>query len=345
MLVKAEAADSPVQVVVAIRYLKEEGVSHSHLDLFDGSGNFVRRLTHDESGQDSDPVFSPTGKSVVYRRTKGKVSEWRMVSVDGKSDKALEAPPAWHARAFKEPETFGDPPSVLQSVGNRRIETAAKAGDLEYKAASGRFLLTLRDVPSAADPKDPEYFPKRAFLQTEEVKDEARVELLPVFAPARSARSTDFWTGPLPSGNVPHEREPNENCGVFGACEDCILVSQGSPFLEFAPLEVSFFSQHRGSTDGEGLFALDLNARRLYELSPNGGDISRLPGIPWFAVMNDQRYLPFNGGSVNCSYLDLWNANMERIRFAEPKAAICYGASVLTGGKEAHVISLRGSKS
>jgi hypothetical protein len=107
---------------------------------------------------------------------------------------------------------------------------------------------------------------------------------------------------------------------------------------------VAFFNQHRGSTDGVGLFALDLNARRLYELSPNGGTIVPLLGIPWFAVMVEQRYLPFDGGSVNCSYLDLWSADMQRIRFGEQKPAICYGASILTGEKNHRVISLRGLK-
>jgi len=344
-LMTAEAEESPAQVVVAIRYFKKEGVSHSHLDLFDGSGRFLRRLTRDESGQDFEPVFSPKGDSVVYRRTKGAAAEWRMVSVDGKSDRTLAAPPEWHAEASREPGEFDFPPSVPQTDGSERLETAAKPGDMEYKAASGKFSLILKDTRKEPNPADPEYFPKQAFLRTQGVDDEVLVESLPVFGPARKAGEVHFWSGPLRSGKVPHEQEENEERGVFGAGEDGILVLRGSPFWERAPLQVAFFRQHRGSTEGQGIFALDLNARRLFELSPNGGEITPLPGIPWFAVMADQRYLPFNGGTVNCSYLDLWSANLERVRFGEPKPAICYGASILTGGKDARVISLRGSKS
>ncbi|MEK7950700.1 TolB family protein [Luteolibacter soli] len=340
----AEAEESPTQVVVAIRYFKEEGVSHSHLDLFDGNGGFLRHLTKDESGQDFDPVFSPDGRSVVYQRTKGKGVEWRMVSVDGSSDRTLKAAPEWHAKTFAEPESFGFPKFVVQSDGEERLETAAKPGDLEYKAASGRFSLVLKDARKEPDPADPEYFPKQAFLRTQGVDGEVLVETLPVFAPKRPAGEEEFWSGPLPSGKVPHEQEANEDHDVFGGGEDGILVLQGSPFWETAPLQVAFLRQHRGSTDGLGLFALDLNTRRLSELAPNGGRIVPLPGMPWFAVMVEQRYLPFNGGSVNCSYLDLWSADMQRIRFGEAKPAICYGASILMGKEKARVISLRGLK-
>lgn len=345
-LMTAEAEESPVQVVVAIRYFKEEGVSHSHLDLFDGNGRFLRRLTHEESGQDFDPVFSPDGRSVVYRRTKEKEKavEWRMASVDGSSDRALPAPPDWHAKASQEPEAFDYPASVVQSDGTERLETAAKPGDLEYKAASGRFSLILKDARKEPDPADPEYFPKQAFLRTQGADDEVLIESLPVFAPARPAGEEHFWSGPLPSGKVSHEPEPNDQREAFGGSEDGILVLQRSPFWESAPLEVAFFRQHRGSGGGQGLFSLALNARRLFELSPNGGRIVPLPGIPWFAVIVDQRYLPFHGGTVNCSYLDLWSADMQRIHFGEPQPAICYGASILTGKENSRVISLRGLK-
>ena len=344
-LVAAKADESPAQVVVAIRYLKEEGVSHSHLYLFNGNGSFLRPLTNDESGQDFDPVFSPDGRSVVYQRTTGKSAEWRVVSVDGSSDRTLKAPPGWHAEAFTEPEAFDYPAFVVQSDGDERLETAAKRGDLEYKAASGKFALVLKDTREEPAPADPEYFPKQAFLRVQGADGEVLVESLPVFAPKRAEGEAGFWAGPLPSGKVPHEQEANEDHDVFGGGEDGILVLQSSPFWERVPLQVAFLRQHRGSTDGQRLFALDLNSRRLFELAPNGGRIMPLPGIPWFAVMVEQRYLPFNGASVNCSYLDLWSADMQRIRFGEPKPAICYGASFLIGKENGRVISLRGLKS
>ena len=135
------AEEAPARVVVAIRYLQEEGVSHSHLHLFDGNGRFLRQLTREESGQDFDPVLSPDGRSVVYRRVKGKDVQWRRVSVDGGSDRLLPAAPDWYTKAFQEPEAFELPPSIGQGNGSQRIETAARPGEIEYASASGRFSL------------------------------------------------------------------------------------------------------------------------------------------------------------------------------------------------------------
>jgi hypothetical protein len=59
------AEDLPVSVGVAIRYYQLEGKSHSHLYAFDGKAQTVQQLTRDESGQDHDPVFSPSGGSVI----------------------------------------------------------------------------------------------------------------------------------------------------------------------------------------------------------------------------------------------------------------------------------------
>ena len=46
------------EIVVAIRYLQAEGVSHSHLYLYRDDGKFLRQLTSDNSGQDVDPIFA-----------------------------------------------------------------------------------------------------------------------------------------------------------------------------------------------------------------------------------------------------------------------------------------------
>jgi hypothetical protein len=54
------------EIVVAIRYLQAEGVSHSHLYLYRDDGKVLRQLTDDISGQDVDPIFAPDGTNIVF---------------------------------------------------------------------------------------------------------------------------------------------------------------------------------------------------------------------------------------------------------------------------------------
>ncbi len=58
------------EIVIAIRYLQAEGTSHSHLYLYREDGKLLRQLTNDNSGQDSAPIFSPDGETIVFTREK-----------------------------------------------------------------------------------------------------------------------------------------------------------------------------------------------------------------------------------------------------------------------------------
>jgi Periplasmic component of the Tol biopolymer transport system len=46
------------------------GTSHSHLYLYREDGKLLRQLTNDNSGQDSGPIFSPDGETIVFTREK-----------------------------------------------------------------------------------------------------------------------------------------------------------------------------------------------------------------------------------------------------------------------------------
>ena len=148
--------------------------------------------------------------------------------------------------------------------------------------------------------------------------------------------------------SLPHRLLPCLPCtyGLAGRRQPAFR-GRGHPFVVVPPMLAAFFSQHRGSTLGSGLFAADLKTRRLFELSPNGGSIFPLPRLAIFACVCDQLYLPLGNGkmNVNCSYLDLWDARMRRIRFAEKKPAIFYGASLFVEGTPPQVISIPGKVS
>src|SRR3984893_18881760 len=73
------------EIVIAIRYLQAEGVSHSHLYLYRDDGKFLRQLTNDKSGQDIDPIFTPEGTNIVFTRqkTKSPLEFWSIEPLGG----------------------------------------------------------------------------------------------------------------------------------------------------------------------------------------------------------------------------------------------------------------------
>src|SRR5262247_1680037 len=91
-------------IVIAIRYLQGEGTSHSHLYLHGEDGKLLRQLTKDNSGQDSAPIFSPDGETIVFTREKPtNVREFWSVKPGGTDLKKLDAAPDWYAQAKSSP--------------------------------------------------------------------------------------------------------------------------------------------------------------------------------------------------------------------------------------------------
>ena len=133
--------------------------------------------------------------------------------------------------------------------------------------------------------------------------------------------------------------------GFVGAYE--ILHESQNPdhrFLLEGLLRVAFFGLHLNSTDGDTSFALDLNGPRFVRLSPNWAAPIPLPGESAFITLTENRYLPIPGTTktANCSYLERWDAQLEKIRYARPKApAIFYGASIYRSERTPPVITIR----
>jgi hypothetical protein len=122
-----------------------------------------------------------------------------------------------------------------------------------------------------------------------------------------------------------------------GDAEDnyCDLATRmNSPFLIVPGLRVAFYWQWQGSTAGPRLGALDLTNARAVFLSEN-------PAVPiphgtraGFFCVCGERYQPLGktGKTVNCVYLDWWDAKLQRSRFAKA-IALFGGASVRTEGQ------------
>ena len=133
--------------------------------------------------------------------------------------------------------------------------------------------------------------------------------------------------------------------GFFGVYE--ILHDRKDPdrrFLFEGLLRVAFFGLHLNSTDGDTTFALDLNGPRFVRLSPNWAAPIPLPGEPNFLTLTENRYVPIGGSTktANCSYIEHWDAQLQKIRYAKPKAAaVFYGASMYRPERTPAVITIR----
>src|SRR6202162_1892980 len=137
------------EIVIAIRYLQAEGMSHSHLYLYRDDGKFLRQLTNDNTGQDVDPIFAPDGASIVFTREKSNnipLEFWRVQPV-GTDLKKLDSAPDWYEQTKTSayftnrdatPATESPSPSASMSpaglIGGRK----------SYKAPDGSVELILR---------------------------------------------------------------------------------------------------------------------------------------------------------------------------------------------------------
>jgi hypothetical protein len=308
------------EIVVAIRYLKAEGTSHSHLYLYREDGKLLRQLTNDNAGQDSAPIFAADGASIIFTREKpDNAHEFWTVDALGKTQKKLEAAPDWY-RSAKSSPYFTNVAPEESSVANASASASESASPAvtsppTYKSPDGSFELILREDPKDEDdqidgPGHGKYYLLRN-LKTGSETDFARIP--------------GFY-------------------GVFGLLHDNHDKVQN--FLFDGPLRLAFFDLHLNSTDGDTVFALDLNGPRLVRLSPNWAAPIPLPGEAAFLTFTENRYVPIPSTkkTANCSYIEHWDEKLTQIRYARDKsAALCYGASMYRPGKNPSVITLHRS--
>jgi hypothetical protein len=312
------------EIVIAIRYLQAEGVSHSHLYLYRDDGKFLRQLTADNSGQDVDPVFAPNGEIIVFTRENpdGRLEFWSVRPLGDVSIK-LDSAPDWYNQAKTSPyftnrETSKPADSVSPATASPESSRSRSASGMmgerrSYKAPDGSVELILREDPSDPDDRaNGERHGKHYVLRY-----------------LKTGIQADFGTLP----------------GFFGAYE--ILHDRQNPdrrFLLEGLLRVAFFGLHLNSTDGDTTFALDLNGPRFVRLSPNWGAPVPLPGESAFLTLTENRYVPIPSSTktANCSYIERWDTQLQKIRYARPKtAAVFYGASVYRSERTPAVITIR----
>ncbi len=302
-------ADS--EIAISIRYLQAQGVSHAQIFLYREDGTLLRQLTNEKTGQMRGPLFAQDGGTIVFTRVmpNGQKDYWS-VEPKGGNLKKLDAAPDWYTAAKGSPYFSNEespaaanapaPSPVLDSAGDQLV---APPGPDHYTTPDGAQEILLR-VSGSNDQFDE---PGRgANYQLVDTKSGASVEM-----------------GTLP--------------GFLGLFELLHLGDDPSNvFLMTPPLRLAFFDLHLDSTDGDTDFALDLTGKRLVQLSPNWAAPVPLPGQPAFLTFTSVRYVPIAGSKMtaNSSYLEDWDANLNKIRYARDGAAICYGASMYRPGMD-----------
>jgi hypothetical protein len=288
---------SSLRLAIAIRYLQIHGVSHSHIYLYRGDGKLLQQLTDDKIGQDFDPIFSPDGSEVVFKKVRNTADEFWLIKLDGTGLHRLDCAPQWYTQAvFQKPPRFDYPPfvSLPSDPDQQRLADYVKAGEVVYNAPDNSVAIVLKDKLSEADPAK-DWYPKDLYLRESQDRTDALISELPfVSLEASSSRAENVMRRTAVAGQR-YEPKSQDAAGAL----DGVLACNGSPFLFVGDLRVAFLRQHRGSTFCEGFFALDINTRRLRELIPNCGDIIPLKGRPAFFCICNERY-PARRWQANC---------------------------------------------
>jgi len=321
----ATVARGDSEIVIAIRYLQAQGTSHSHLYLYREDGKLLRQLTKDDSGQDSAPIFSPDGETIVFTRERPhNVREFWSIKPGGTDLKKLDVAPDWYAQAKSSP--------YFTNVGAGRWITARRE-QLPVDATT-----SPSELASPTSTAAPTYTsPDSSFELI--LREDPNDEYDQINGPGHGKH---FVLRDLKTGR---ETEFSKIPGFYGAF-DILHGNQDEHrnFLFEGPLRLAFFGLHLNSTDGDTDFALDLNGPRLVRLSPNWATPIPLPGEPAFLSFTENRYVPIprSKKTANCSYIERWDDKLNQVRYAHEKsAALCYGMSTYRPGLTPAVITLR----
>ncbi len=293
---------APSEIVVAIRYLQPTGTSHAHLYLYREDGTLLRQLTKDDGGQDRNPVFAPDGETIVFTRELPDASkQWWSIEPRGGNLKPLPAAPDWYQQT-KDSARFVYPP-----------ETAS-------------------NEPTPPPGKVRPVFP---------VDDTSEVVLTPT--PAADKDNPDEWSASLRERQTGKETPLGK---ISGWMPKPLLDQKGGAAktsLQEGAWRVAFIATSLGSTDGTTVYAAGPGKPGLVRLARNWATPFRLPGEAAFLTFAEERYVPFGDGShtANCSYVDRWDAALQRVRYArKDAAAICHGASVYRPGRSPAVVTM-----
>jgi hypothetical protein len=303
LLFLSAAQLATADVAISIRYFKSKGVSHYHLFLYRDDGKPIRQLTSPEDAHDVNPKFSPDGKTIFFTRLKGEAEEnWR-IETSGKAVQNL-GPSAGEARPRR-----GD------IAYTQRIDDKVKA---KWEAAEDGFRMAIPDSKDTlllrnADISrfgngptgEPTLLPETRAFQALTLRE------------SESGKETRLVT----------DRDEEAFCSW--------LTQHDTPFLLRDGLRIAFYYQHTGSTYNYRVAAIDLLGKRIVPLTEESpADLIPHGTRAGFFSVCEERYRPLPGTSktVNCLYLDWWDAKFKKVSFSKA-ISLFGGASVRMEGQ------------
>jgi hypothetical protein len=300
LLAHGVACADEVSVIVSSRQYQEVGPSTIHLYLYGLDGRLKKQLTNAPGLDDEQPAFNFDGTTVLFTRTASNpklqrnAGRYTLELATGKLTRLREGvTDNWGYSDYV-------PQISLEGLGN--LPDSIWAADVQ-DGTGARSITALNSafqlisMPNAADLQYPG--------QDYSIR----------FGPEPAAVPIVQIPGFMPASQVDHY--------------ESFLAVNASPFLVGPSFAAMFLRHHLNSTDGEQIWGLDLHARKWTLMSGNGGSLYHGPNGAGVFFVDDSRYetLGKSGLSVNCAYLEWWDAHLNRTRLAPPQS-VFYGAAI-----------------
>jgi len=268
-------------VVLALRQFQIHGPSNIHLYLYSLDGTLKKVLTKEPGLNDQDPAFSWDGKTILFTR---QATDNAHQAQAGKYVLDLDS---GTIRRY-DPETSDEWYTPWDTAD--RFDEAFSEGSPgwlpidanSYLSSDGKYRITRVPMPQSDG---------HTYNLAEGGGRSVPIASFPGFMPADQLDGYESF-----------------------------LVSNGSPFVTSGDFAAVFLSHHLGSSDGNQIWGLDLNAKKWTKISENGALLYHPPSAAGIFSDTEERYqmLGNTGHTVNCSYLDWWDAHLNRHRLGPP---------------------------
>ncbi len=298
-------ADDNQAVVISMRQYLIEGSSRIHLYLYAMDGTLKKALTNDPGFNDLDPVFDYDGKSILFTRD----------AVDKtyatQSGRYIVDIASGAIRPYNPKEDFfsRDYPDMFSPAFGAGSKSWVNINTESYHSPDGKYTISSKPNPKP-DSDAPPGNPGLIWSVQEGDKPALAVAGLPGFIPMADIDNYESF-----------------------------FIGNGSPFISAPGMELVFLRHHLNSTDGEEIWGLDLTTMTGAKISGNGAAIYHPPSAQGVYVVSDALYQPLGktGKTVNCSYLEWWDAHLKETRFG-PDLSVCSSAAIYGGDGNSNIV-------
>jgi hypothetical protein len=282
-------------VAASIRQYQLIGASNIHLYLYGLDGRLKKQLTSTAGCDDLDPAFSCDGQSLYFIRKSTLPSTTRE-----KGLYKLDLVTNTISRASEDDYFCNIPMETLEYSFALPADSWNVSEKAECLSLDGKYCITIQSLSAKAQGVNP---PTRHFLSVS--------------------------NGPLTDMATLSGFMPTDQVDGYESLEQL----NGTPFVTGPDFQAVFLVHHLDSTDGDQIWGLDLQTRKWTKMSENGGTIYHPPGAGGVFFAEESLYEPLGGQTVNCCYLEWWNAHLQMTKLSPP-LSFFYSAAIFHGENE-----------